>query len=260
MMSASVVDLAREYGVLTRRMASGLLGITEPHASRLFRRAVRQGKLTAHRLRLRPRGRPEEAYTSRHSGRARCNVLHTFQIAKILMAIQAALPEGFELLFARCFSLGELTPDASVIIQRDKGRAGFCLEVDTGSESLSSSMNSTRTLVKKIEAYARHFRQEAAATVSNWFGLTPPLRGLRILLVLPGWTRARHLRQLVGNQGSELDFVWLTTFADIEGKQQNVLTDPIWELLGSGTRRALISGRGGASGQALSAQATSERR
>jgi len=109
-----------------------------------------------------------------------------------------------------------IIPDATIIMQKHNATALFFIEVDTGTESLTST--SSYSLNAKLHEYAAYFDNGA---YQQDFGKHGDLRGFRVAIVMPQ-RRLHHLQGILAREG--LDFVQLTTPDHVrEGWDQ-----PVW--------------------------------
>jgi len=98
----------------------------------------------------------------------------------------------------------------------------FFLEVDMGTETLSSSRTETKNVRKKILAYQHIFREMLYKKFEN--SLQASFTGFRTLFLADTTTRLKQLCQLTQSIRST-DFIWLT---DKESLFSNGISDRIW--------------------------------
>jgi hypothetical protein len=98
----------------------------------------------------------------------------------------------------------------------------FFLEVDMGTETLSSSRPETKDVRKKILAYQHIFRKMLYKRFENVFQTT--FTGFRTLLISETKSRFQQLCRLTKSIPST-DFIWLT---DKESLFSNGISDRIW--------------------------------
>jgi hypothetical protein len=129
-----------------------------------------------------------------------------------------------------------IMPDAAVIIHKAEKTALAFVEVDNGTEAITSP---TRySLAKKLAAYANYYDAKTYVHDFAWAGT---LRGFRVWLIVPEG-RVRFVQHLI--QKEQHDFVLITTFDCLN----DGIDQPIWrshdgknvDLLGRAMTRDMV--------------------
>lgn len=120
---------------------------------------------------------------------------------------------------ARQTYLGEIEPDALIVLRFGDVMTSWLVEVDTGSEPVRGM--SANRFERKIERYGDYFASRFV-TDPLFHGLTRP----QVLVVTTSATRAHHLRTVAGEHELESGF-WFSTMEWIEPPDR-LATDAVW--------------------------------
>lgn len=127
-----------------------------------------------------------------------------------------------------------IVPDGYFMLDILKPKKGhFFLEVDRRTETISSRAWSRRDWVRRTQAYLSYYRSGA---FTKRYGA----RNLRVLTVTTGEQRLASMKSAAERAGGSSLF-WFTTFEHATDPQQ-VLTEPIWQVIGTQGRHRLTEG------------------
>jgi Replication-relaxation len=208
----NVVNESRRSPMLTRQIAT-LQGF--PSAKKaaerlhlLFRAGLLKRVPYFHPAR---QGKPEFAHFTGTIPHAR-TLSHTIATAEVRVLLARWLPTSqYEADFYYASEIavsGGIIPDATIILRKGDKSALFFVEVDNGTEPVTSAAG--YSLAKKLGQYAAYFDGEYERDFA-WVG---PLRGFRVCLIVPPG-RVRYVQHLVAQE--EYDFVLTSTFDLLNG-------------------------------------------
>lgn len=147
-------------------------------------------------------------------------------------------PEIYESFASGTADQARFTPDAVLAVRRrDTSQAVlFYLEVDMGTESLSSPDPLTPDVQTKVRNYKACFRSAHYKRHQRTFGAT--LNGFRLLFLTADASRLTSLCQLI-LQGAPAELIWLTDRASLESRG---VWAPIWIPGGdtASTRKSIL--------------------
>lgn len=128
-----------------------------------------------------------------------------------------------------------IIPDATILLRKADRTALIFVEVDNGSEPVTSTAG--YSLAGKLRAYASYFDSGAYQDDFRWTG---PPRGFQVALILPR-ARRPHVHQVIRQEHH--DFVLVTTSEDFH----QAFARPIW-LTHDGNTVDVLGNRGDLTG------------
>lgn len=133
-----------------------------------------------------------------------------------------------------------LIPDAVICLEnkRTKKKGLFYLEVDLGTEKISTGKRKEYSLLKKMLVYREYVKGEKYKKYSSVKYYDYEFRGIRVLSVMDGSTRIRSLRRELFNKGIK-KFVWLAESSEIS---TSTVFSKIWLMpnIEDGNRYSII--------------------
>ncbi len=238
-----VPELVAEYKLLTTSQIKELLYPTLQKAQTRLKAVYEAGlvKRYAYPVLLKEGGKGEFVY---HVGKkpklVYSKVLHTIELNKIRIAFEKAcemnekiklidfLPEykgkvengkinrlvEQEVLIADGMEKTTLIPDAVICLENmENSKKGlFYLEVDLGTEKITTGNKKDYSLMKKMLVYKEYVKDEKYKKYNDIYNYT--FKGVRVLSVMDSSTRIRSLRRELFNKGIK-KFIWLTESSEI---------------------------------------------
>lgn len=124
-----------------------------------------------------------------------------------------------------------IVPDGYFALDIGKRLSGhFFLELDRGTETISSGIWNRRDWLRRTEAYLAYYRSGA---FTERYGA----RNLRVLTVTTGEKPLRRLKE-AAERANASNMFWFAVFAQATDPRQ-VLTTPIWQVVGKSGEHAL---------------------
>jgi hypothetical protein len=154
-------------------------------------------------------GKPEFFYFTKAQPHRRC-LPHTISVAEARVQLSEWLRRNKNY-DAQFYYAGEVTltcgllPDATLLVQKDNQTALVFLEIDNGTEPVTSSAG--YSLAGKLRSFAAAFDNHSYQQDFSWAG---HVCGFRLAIAVPNG-RLRHVQHIVASEGH--DFVLLTTLA-----------------------------------------------
>ena len=238
-----VPELVKEYKLLTTSQIKTLLYPSLQKAQTRLKAVYEAGlvKRYTYPVLLKEGGKGEYVY---HVGKkpklVYSKVLHTIELNKIRIAFEKAceqtenimlidfIPEykgkvekgKIKRLVEQEVSLPDgigkttLIPDAVICLEntRTKKKGLFYVEVDLGTEKITTGNKKDYSLLKKMLVYKEYVKGEKYKKYNDLYDYD--YRGIRVLSVMDSSTRIRSLRRELFNKGIK-KFIWLTESSEI---------------------------------------------
>ena len=239
-----VPELVKEYKLLTTKQIKELLYPSLQKAQTRLKAVYEAGlvKRYPYPVLLKEGGKGEFVY---HVGKkpklVYSKVLHTLELNKIRIAFEKAceqteniklidfIPEykgqvekgKIKRLVEQEVVLQDgvkttLIPDAVLCLENKNTnrKALFYIEVDLGTEKITTGKRNEYSLLKKMLVYKEYVKDEKYKKYSSVNYYEYEFRGIRVLSVMDSSTRIRSLRRELFNQGIK-KFIWLTESSEI---------------------------------------------
>ncbi len=238
-----VPELAKEYKLLTTSQIKELLYPTLQKAQTRLKAVYEAGLVQRYPypVLLKEGGKGEYVY---HVGKkpklVYSKVLHTIELNKMRIAFEKASQESDkiklidfipeykgkiekgkikrlveqEVLLPDGIGKTTLIPDAVICLEneRTKKKGLFYLEVDLGTEKITTGNKDDYSLLKKMMVYKEYVKSKKYKKYNDVYNYD--FNGIRVLSVMDSSTRIRSLRRELFNKGIK-KFIWLTESSEI---------------------------------------------